>query len=377
MSTDPTPTSRAAEVQHPDLQRLRDVQQAARERGYTEGDVNHRVQPIIGLLRLRQHHGEPVTDEDVERAIEALTDACLAERAWLLREQESAQGALTEVEEFADEEGCLCSSHLIGLGLSATNADRVIRTHERILAARGGTAAAGDEGLREPVLAWIDGVREWAEALKAAPEAATASSRGIGRDLTGHLSALRDITEGWDELGTAEMVSSLRTAALDAALDATLDATLAPAAAAGDEGLRAAADDIKARIVTFRDLHADDQYLNALNDAWGLVANRLRRLDATPAPTEDRAPCGCLHPKVAGCDHDDTPTEDPAPSQDTLRAAVVRVLRPRLQEALDIGEAGTHVDLTAPGMASVVADEVLAALAATTPEATGRDGVEG
>ena len=37
-----------------------------------------------------------------------------------------------------------------------------------------------------------------------------------------------------------------------------------------------AAGDIKARIVTFRALDADPQYMNALNDAWGLVANRAR-----------------------------------------------------------------------------------------------------
>lgn len=40
--------------------------------------------------------------------------------------------------------------------------------------------------------------------------------------------------------------------------------------------LSEAKDDIKARIVTFRNLNADPQYLNALNDAWGLVANRKR-----------------------------------------------------------------------------------------------------
>ena len=36
-------------------------------------------------------------------------------------------------------------------------------------------------------------------------------------------------------------------------------------------------DDIHQRIVTFRSLNADAQYLNALNDAWGIVANRGRR----------------------------------------------------------------------------------------------------
>lgn len=42
------------------------------------------------------------------------------------------------------------------------------------------------------------------------------------------------------------------------------------------DALEGARNDIKARITTFRSLDADPQYLNALNDAWGLVANRVR-----------------------------------------------------------------------------------------------------
>lgn len=42
------------------------------------------------------------------------------------------------------------------------------------------------------------------------------------------------------------------------------------------EALREARGDIKARITTFRDLDAHPEYMNALNDAWGLVANRER-----------------------------------------------------------------------------------------------------
>lgn len=42
------------------------------------------------------------------------------------------------------------------------------------------------------------------------------------------------------------------------------------------EALEGAAGDIKQRIVTFRELKADPQYLEALNDAWGLVMNRAR-----------------------------------------------------------------------------------------------------
>lgn len=49
------------------------------------------------------------------------------------------------------------------------------------------------------------------------------------------------------------------------------------------EALGSAKADIKARITTFRDLGANDEYLNALNDAWGLVANRERAV-TPPAP---------------------------------------------------------------------------------------------
>jgi len=52
--------------------------------------------------------------------------------------------------------------------------------------------------------------------------------------------------------------------------------------------LREAKDDIKARIDTFRGLGADPQYIWALNDAWGLVANRerARRLASDAAQPE-------------------------------------------------------------------------------------------
>lgn len=43
------------------------------------------------------------------------------------------------------------------------------------------------------------------------------------------------------------------------------------------EALNEALADIKDRIVTFRELKADEHYMQALNDAWGLVANRARR----------------------------------------------------------------------------------------------------
>jgi hypothetical protein len=49
------------------------------------------------------------------------------------------------------------------------------------------------------------------------------------------------------------------------------------------EALRAASDDIKARIVMFRRLDAHPEYMNALNDAWGLVKNRERAADRIEA----------------------------------------------------------------------------------------------
>jgi len=63
-------------------------------------------------------------------------------------------------------------------------------------------------------------------------------------------------------------------------------------ATATADALQGARDDIKARIQTFRGLKAEQMYLNALNDAWGLVANRerdaRRAADAIPPPG-----CGC------------------------------------------------------------------------------------
>lgn len=53
---------------------------------------------------------------------------------------------------------------------------------------------------------------------------------------------------------------------------------------AGDAALRAAREDIRARRRHFASLKADDQYLNALDDAYGLVNNRIGKA-ASPAPT--------------------------------------------------------------------------------------------
>lgn len=68
---------------HPDLVRLVAQEEAARIIGYKRGDVNHWVNPIIGMLRIRQGDGKPLSDSDFEHAIEALTKATYAELAWL------------------------------------------------------------------------------------------------------------------------------------------------------------------------------------------------------------------------------------------------------------------------------------------------------
>lgn len=74
------------ERSHPDFARLVAREDSARVLGYTKGDVNHNVQPIIGMLRLRHADGEPLTEDDFTWAIEALTKATYAETAWLAQE---------------------------------------------------------------------------------------------------------------------------------------------------------------------------------------------------------------------------------------------------------------------------------------------------
>lgn len=56
------------------------------------------------------------------------------------------------------------------------------------------------------------------------------------------------------------------------------------------DALAEARDDIKARIATFQGLKAEQMYVNALHDAWGLVANRERDArPSTPASTDGGA----------------------------------------------------------------------------------------
>jgi hypothetical protein len=71
---------------HPSIVKLEKQIQEAVERGYTVGDVNHHVQPIIGHFRshLMHHPGEPIGDNYLaDYVIPRLLAACRAEEAWL------------------------------------------------------------------------------------------------------------------------------------------------------------------------------------------------------------------------------------------------------------------------------------------------------
>lgn len=77
-------------TEHPDLVRLRERDRLAREQGYTEGDVNHFLQPVIGMLRRRLQNNH---DADLERAVHAMHRACNAELAWLLAKEDECEQA--------------------------------------------------------------------------------------------------------------------------------------------------------------------------------------------------------------------------------------------------------------------------------------------
>lgn len=69
--------------EHPALVKMREGIARCVERGYTEGDVNHNTQPIIGMLRLRLRDGKALTPDEMEYAVTKLRLACDAETAWL------------------------------------------------------------------------------------------------------------------------------------------------------------------------------------------------------------------------------------------------------------------------------------------------------
>lgn len=81
-------THRAEE--HPDLLSLRGRIAEAQARGYTEGDVNHQVQPVIGMMRTTaervRQHGATSVQVDMKTFnewISRLDLACQSELAWL------------------------------------------------------------------------------------------------------------------------------------------------------------------------------------------------------------------------------------------------------------------------------------------------------
>jgi hypothetical protein len=79
--------------EHPALIAMRERQAEADAQGYMEGDVNHLVQPIIGLMRLRLLHGKPMSADDLDYAIERLDKACKAELAWLALQKAAEAGS--------------------------------------------------------------------------------------------------------------------------------------------------------------------------------------------------------------------------------------------------------------------------------------------
>lgn len=112
--------------------------------------------------------------------------------------------------------------------------------------------------------------------------------------------------------------------------------------AADAEALREAKGDIKARIETFRGLDAHPEYMNALNDAWGLVANRERAaLAAAPAPQQvdtevERAAASALRAAIQ------------SEIDSAYRVGANYVLCSRLRSALSTSASGVVVPAAEP-----------------------------
>lgn len=75
--------------EHPDLTAMRERRDRAIERGYSEGDINHYVQPVIGILRLRDVQCVQMSRVEIANAIERLELACEAELAFLAEREDS------------------------------------------------------------------------------------------------------------------------------------------------------------------------------------------------------------------------------------------------------------------------------------------------
>jgi hypothetical protein len=74
---------------HPDLLRMLAYEEEAIAQGYKDGDVNHYIQPIIGILRMKLQDNQLPDREFLEYAVDRMLKACKAETAWLkARERE-------------------------------------------------------------------------------------------------------------------------------------------------------------------------------------------------------------------------------------------------------------------------------------------------
>jgi hypothetical protein len=84
--------------EHPDIIRMREREELALATGYTEGDVNHYIQPLIGFLRSRLRDIEEDNSiapnvlfnaGDLQYYIERMEKACLAELAWIMEQRQN------------------------------------------------------------------------------------------------------------------------------------------------------------------------------------------------------------------------------------------------------------------------------------------------
>jgi hypothetical protein len=75
-------------LEHPALVRLRAQEAEAVAQGYTEGDVNHNLQPLVGRLRLRERDRQDLPYDDLAYYIDRMHKACNAERALLAQHRQ-------------------------------------------------------------------------------------------------------------------------------------------------------------------------------------------------------------------------------------------------------------------------------------------------
>ncbi len=71
--------------EHPDVKRMREYEERCIAYGYTEGDVNHNIQPLIGSLRYKENKGEDLDRLDMAYFVQRMSNACDAEIAFLAK----------------------------------------------------------------------------------------------------------------------------------------------------------------------------------------------------------------------------------------------------------------------------------------------------